>query len=187
MTDRGRPAGRRGSAWRTIAAGAGFLAAFVVAPLFGAVFVLGAVAGFVADGYRSHQDDEFRAVATATTGTVDEVDVRHFTDGLGPGRTECVPQVTGMANGRPHTWDSVDHAACGDVYEVGRQLQILYDPDDVDHAVLADREAPGVRSRATGVHVQVLLVGVALAAVGAGCWTWLVRSNRRLQRKREQA
>ncbi len=178
MPDRRRPAEGRGGTWKTIAAGAGFLAVFILAPLFGGVFVLGAIAGFIADGYRAHQDDELRAVATSTTAIIDTIDVRHFTENFGPGRTECVPQVSGTANGEPHTWDMVDDAACGGAYEVGQRLQVMYDPSDVDRAVLADRDAGGVRARSTGVHVQLLVVGVGFAAVGTGCWLWVVRSDR---------
>ncbi len=172
------PAGRRRSTWKTIAAGAGFLAAFILAPLFGGVFILGAAAGFIADGYRAHQDDELRAVATSTAGIIDTIDVRHFTEDFGPGRTECVPQVSGTANGEPHTWDLADSAACGGVYRVGQRLEVVYDSSDVDRAVLADPEAGGVRARSTVVHVQVLVIGVVLAAVGTGCWLWVVRSGR---------
>lgn len=170
-----------------MAAGTGFLAAFILAPLFGGVFILGAVAGFIADGYRAHQDDELRTAATSTTGIIDTIDVRHFTENFGPGRTECVPQVTGTANGEPHTWDLVDYAACGGVYRVGQRLQIMYDPSDVDRAVLADRDAGGVRARNTGVHVQVLVTGVVLAAVGTGCWLWVVRSERRRRAQQQSS
>lgn len=179
MTDEKRTSPRKIGTWKALLGGAGFVAAFILAPLFGGVFIIGSIAGFIADGYRLHQDDVLRATGTAATVTVVDVDVRRFTENWGRTRTECVPIVTGTANGKQHTWDLVRHADCGDFFAAGQHVQVRYDPQDLDRVVLTDQNAPDVNRHNLGVDVQILVVGVALSAVGTGFWVWLAGRNKR--------
>ncbi|MGW8431700.1 hypothetical protein ACWGJ9_11455 [Curtobacterium citreum] len=172
--------------WKTIFGGAGFLAAFILAPLFGGVFILGAVVGFIADGVRLHNDNTLRATGTETTVVIDDIDVRRFSENWGRTRTECVPVVTGPVDGKPHTWDLVQYADCDNAPAAGDTLRLVVDPSDVDHVVFADPDALNVHRHNLGVDVQLLVIGVGLAAVGTGCWLWLTRDNKRHAKQQTQ-
>lgn len=170
---------KKTSTWKTIFAGAGFLAGFILVPLFGGVFIIGAAAGFISDGYRLHADNTLRATGTAVTATIDDIDVRRFTENWGRVRTECVPIAVAPVDGKQHTWDLVRYDGCGDYFTTDQTVQLRYDPDDVDRVVLADDAAPDVNHHNLGVDVQILVIGVAMSAVGVGCWLWLARDNKR--------
>ncbi|QWS32748.1 hypothetical protein [Curtobacterium aetherium] len=169
--------------WKFLGGAALFLAGFVIAPILGVVSIFGCVFGLVADNYDMHADSHLRSISEVTTGTVIDIDVRHYSGaGKTGGHTECIPIVKGEANGSPHTWELTKYPACNDYYTVGERLQVMYDPTDVDHAGVRSDKILATYRHNLGVDVQIGLIGLGMSAVGATCWTWLLRREKRKKR-----
>lgn len=163
-----------------------FLVGCLLAPGAGVICVGSAVLGLGVDSYRSRADTRLRSISEVTTGTITDVEVRHYRGSKGRSHEECVPVVRGAVDGTPHTWTLTKYPVCDRYYVRGDQLEVMYDPAHVDHAGVHSDHFPEVFRQDIRVDLQIAAIGLALSGIGAGCWVWFLRRGRRSVRPRER-
>jgi hypothetical protein len=163
-----------------------FLVGCLLASGLGVICIGSALLGLGVDGFRWHADTHLRSISEVTTGTITDVEVRHYRGSKGRSHDECVPVVRGAVDGTPHTWTLAEYPVCDQYYVRGDQLEVMYDPAHVDHAGVHADHFPEAFRRNLRVDLQIAGIGLALSGIGAGCWVWFLRRGRRSARPQER-
>lgn len=156
-----------------------FIVGCLLATGLGVICIGSAALGLGVAGTRWHADTHLRSISEVTTGTITDVEVRHYRGSKGRSHEECVPVVQGVVDGTPHTWTLAKYPVCDHYYVRGEQLEVMYDPSLVDHAGVHSDHFPEVFRHDIRVDLQIAGIGLALSGIGAGCWVWFMRRARR--------